>query len=131
MAPQVETLIPPGSVTPIGPYNHVAIVGDHITIGGVAGFDPETGLLAGSDVATQTRRILLSFEGMLKSVGSDLQHVVHVNIFMKDIGEFDQMNAAYSSVFTDHLPARTAFQVAALPKPGLRLTMNLTAVKRG
>ena len=127
---KVETLTPEGSVTPIGPYNHIAIVGENITIGGVAGFDPETGKLAGTDVASQTRQILKSFSGMLEAVGSDLKHVVHVNIFLKSIVDFDEMNAAYAEVFGDHLPARTAFAVSELPKPGLRLTMNLTAVKR-
>ncbi len=129
--PAVQTLTPPGTVTPIGPYNHIAIVGDWITIGGVAGFDPETGQLAGPDVASQTRRILRSFSDMLSSVGSDLAHAVHVNIFMKDMAEFDAMNAAYAEALGAHRPARTAFEVANLPKPGLRLTMNLTAVKAG
>ncbi|MEM7059268.1 MAG: Rid family hydrolase [Pseudomonadota bacterium] len=128
--PTVETFTPEGSVKPIGPYNHIAVVGDNITIGGVAGFDPETGQLAGPDVCAQTRQILNSFADMLETVGSDLNHVVHVNVFLKDIAEFSAMNATYSEVFSDHLPARTAFQVADLPKPGLRVTMNLTAVKR-
>jgi len=128
--PNVETYTPEGSVMPIGPYNHIAVVGDHITIGGVAGFDPETGQLAGPDVGAQTKQILKSFKGMLESVGSDLDHIVHINIFLKDIAEFEAMNAAYSQTFRDHQPARTAFQVGDLPKPGLRLTMNLTAVKR-
>lgn len=128
--PRVTTLTPEGTVTPIGPYNHIAIVGDNITIGGVAGFDPETGKLAGPDVGTQTRQILKSFAGMLEHAGSDLDHVVHVSIFLKDMSDFEEMNAVYSDVFGDHLPARTAFAVAELPKPGLRLTMNLTAVKR-
>ena len=127
----VKTLTPAGTMTPIGPYNHIAMVGDHITIGGVAGFTPETGKLAGPDVAKQTRQILRSFAQMLEAVGSDLRHVVHINIFLKDIGDFEAMNDVYAEVMGDHLPARTAFEVANLPKPGLRLTMNLTAVKRG
>ncbi len=129
--PDVETSTPPGTPTPIGPYSHIAKVGDNITIGGVAGFDPATGQLAGEDVYAQTVQILRSFEVMLKSVGSDLGHVVHINIFLKDMADFERMNEAYASVMGDHRPARTAFGVAALPKPGLRLTMNLTAVTAG
>ncbi|MBF6606361.1 MAG: hypothetical protein IVW53_12340 [Chloroflexi bacterium] len=52
-----------------------------ITIGGTAGVDPATGRLAGEDVGSQTRQILDSFEVMPSSVGSDLGHVVHVNVF--------------------------------------------------
>lgn len=128
--PTVDTSTPPGTPTPLGPYNHIARVGSWITIGGTAGFDPATGALAGPDVAAQTRRILESFRVMLASVDSDLAHVVHVNVFLLDMADFEAMNAAYVEVMGAHRPARTVIGVAELPKPGVRLTMNLTAVTR-
>jgi 2-iminobutanoate/2-iminopropanoate deaminase len=126
----VETSTPPGSPAPVGPYSHVAKVGSAITIGGVAGFDPATGDLAGPDVASQTRRILDSLAAMLESVGSDLDHVVHVNVFLLEVADFEAMNAAYAERLGAHRPARTVIGVRELPKPGVRLTMNLTAVTR-
>ena len=128
--PTVETSTPPGTPTPIGPYSHIARVGSSITIGGTAGFDPATGMLAGPDVTSQTRRILDSFAVMLASVDSDLAHVVHVNVFLRDMADFEAMNAAYVERMGAHRPARTVIGVAELPKPGIRLTMNLTAVTR-
>ena len=128
--PEVETSTPPGTPTPIGPYSHVAKVGSHITIGGTAGFDPATGELAGNDVASQTTRILDSFRVMLESVGSDLSHVVHVNVFLQEMADFEAMNAAYVSRMGAHRPARTVVGVRELPKPGVLVTMNLTAVTR-
>jgi len=128
--PKVETSTPPGTPTPIGPYSHVARVGSFITIGGVAGFDPATGELAGPDIASQTRQILTSFRTMLTSVNSDLDHVVHINIFLREMSDFEAMNAAYVEMMGSHRPARTVIGVRELPKPGLRLTMNLTAVTR-
>jgi 2-iminobutanoate/2-iminopropanoate deaminase len=128
--PRVETSTPPGTPTPIGPYSHVATVGTFVTIGGTAGFDPATGRLAGDDVASQTRQILDSFAVMLSSVGSDLGHVVHVNVFLARMSDFDAMNAAYVERMGDHRPARTVVGVNELPKPGVLLTMNLTAVSR-
>src|SRR5262245_62677493 len=95
MKTRVETLTPPNTPKPIGPYSHVAKVGSHITIGGTAGVDPATGQLAGPDVGSQTRQILESFRVMLESVGSDLGHVVHVNVFLLDMADFEAMNAAY------------------------------------
>ena len=130
MASQVETSTPPNTPTPIGPYSHIAKVGPFITIGGTAGVNPATGELAGPDVAAQTKQILESFKVMLASVGSDLAHVMHINIFLSDIADFARMNEAYIDVMGAHRPARTAFAVAALPKAGARLTMNLTAVTR-
>jgi 2-iminobutanoate/2-iminopropanoate deaminase len=126
--PRVDTSTPPGTPAPIGPYSHVAKVGSSITIGGTAGFDPATGELAGPDVAAQTTRILESFRTMLASVGSDLDHVVHVNVFLAEMSDFEAMNAAYVEVLGERRPARTVIGVRELPKPGVRLTMNLTAV---
>ena len=126
--PKVETSTPAGTPTPIGPYNHLAKVGNFITIGATAGVDPATGRLAGVDVASQTHQILTSFDVMLRSVGSDLDHVVHVNVFLKEMADFDAMNRAYVELMGDHRPARTVIGVRELPKPGVLLTMNLTAV---
>lgn len=128
--PEVVTSTPPGTPAPIGPYSHIAKVGSWISIGGTAGFEPTTGELAGADVASQTARILESFRVMLESVGSDLAHVVHVNVFLAEMAEFDAMNAAYVASMGTHRPARTVIGVRELPKPGVRLTMNLTAVTR-
>ena len=128
--PTVETSTPPNTPAPIGPYSHVAKVGQWITIGGTAGFDPATGQLAGADVAAQARQILDSFAVMLASVDSDLAHVVHVNVFLAHMSDFDAMNAAYVERMGAHRPARTVIGVRELPKPGVLVTMNLTAVTR-
>jgi 2-iminobutanoate/2-iminopropanoate deaminase len=126
--PAVETTTPRNTPEPIGPYSHIAKVGSLIAIGGTAGVDPATGQLAGADVGTQARQILDSFEVMLESVGSDLAHVVHVNIFLNEMSDFEALNAAYVEKMGDHRPARTVIGVRELPKPGVLLTMNLTAV---
>ncbi len=130
MSPDVETSTPPYTPQPIGPYNHIAKVGPFISIGGTAGINPATGQLAGADVYSQTKQILESFKIMLESVASDLNHVVHVNVFLKDMRDFDEMNRAYVEVMGNHRPARTVIGVNELPKPGVRLTMNLTAVTK-
>ena len=130
MSTRVETSTPPNTPTPIGPYNHIAKVGQFISVGGTAGVDPATGQLAGGDVYSQTKQILDSFRVMLESVESDLGHVVHINIFLKNMQDFEEMNRAYVEKMGDHRPARTVIGVSELPKPGVLLTMNLTAVTR-
>jgi len=128
--PKVETSTPPNTPTPIGPYNHIAKVGSFITIGGTAGVDPSTGKLTGDNAYAQAKQILTSFRVMLESVGSDLEHVVHVNVFLKEMKDFEEMNRAYVEMMGDHRPARTVIGVNELPKPGVLLTMNLTAVTK-
>lgn len=130
MTAQVERYTPANTMTPIGPYSHIAKVGSFITIGGTAGVDPATGELVGLDVASQTRQILDAFEIMLASVGSDLDRVLHINVFLADMDDFAEMNAAYAEKLGERGPARTAIAVSGLPKPGARLTMNLTAVAK-
>ena len=130
MANTVETSTPANTPEPIGPYNHIAKVGRFISIGGTAGVNPSTGQLAGSDVYSQAKQIITSFEVMLKSVGSDLNHIIHVNVYLKEMLDFDEMNRAYIEMLGDHRPARTVIGVCELPKPGVLLTMNLTAVTR-
>ncbi|GJL93080.1 RidA family protein [Hyphococcus sp.] len=128
MTHKVEISTPPNVMAPIGPYSHIAKTGQFITIGAVAGVDPATGELAGSDIASQTRQIIKSFDLLLASAGSDLDHVLHINVFLVDMSEFDAMNRAYIEVMGERRPARTAIGVSGLPKTGARLTMNLTAV---
>ena len=67
---------------------------------------------------------------MLEFVGSDLQHVIHVSVFLKDMRDFESMNRAYAEMMGNHRPARTVIGVQDLPKPGALLTMNLTAVTK-
>ena len=127
---RVHTSIPPNTPTPIGPYSHIAKVGEFITIGGTAGVNPATGELAGPDAYRQAREILRSFEVMLESVGSDLGHVLHINVFLLRVADFEEMNRAYVEGMGSHRPARTVIGVNELPKGGAVLTMNLTAVTR-
>lgn len=128
MTNTVETTTPANTPNPIGPYNHIARVGQFICIGGTAGVDPATGQLAGDDMYSQTRQIFKSFQIMLQSAGSDLNHIIHINVFLKDMRDFEEMNRAYIEMMGVHRPARTVIGVSELPKPGVLLTMNLTAV---
>ena len=128
MSMKVELSTPPNTMIPVGHYSHIARVGEWITIGATAGVDPATGELTGPDIASQTRQILHAFEVMLASVNSDLDHIIHINIFLKNMSDFDEMNSAYADIMGSRRPARTAIAVIDVPKPGALLTMNLTAV---
>lgn len=130
MSAKVETSSPRYTPEPIGPYSHVAKIGEFISISGTAGINPSTGMLAGPDVYSQARQILELFKVMLESAGSDMNHVIHVNVFLKDMQDFETMNRAYIEQMGDHRPARTVIGVNDLPKPGALLTMNLTAVMK-
>ena len=121
--PSVTTSTPAGTPKPIGPYSHISKVGQWITIGGTAAFDPASGALVGDTAYAQTKRILESFRVMLESAGSDLAHVVHVHVFLKHMSDFDEMNRAYAEVMGAHRPARRP-SGSTVPKPGVLLTVG-------
>ncbi len=124
----VETLTPPNVPKPMGPYSHIAKVGRSITLSGTAGSDHETGELAGPGAYEQAKQTIANFRAMLLSVGSDLDSIVHVNVFLKDMADYSEMNRGYAEAMGEHRPARTVIGVNEVPRPGAVLTMNLTAV---
>jgi 2-iminobutanoate/2-iminopropanoate deaminase len=117
----VITSTPANAPIPIGPYSNIAKVGTLITIGGVAGIDPKSGKLAGDEVGAQTRQILTNMSALLESVASDLQHVIHVNVFLRHMSDFEEMNRMYAECLGAHRPARTVIGVSELPKSGVLL----------
>ena len=125
---KVETFTPGHAMQPIGPYSHIAKAGPLIAISGTAGINPTTGEFAGPDVHSQAKQILESFRLMLEGVGSGISQVMHVQVFLLDMDDFEEMNRAYREVFSVHQPARTVIGVSALPKNGALLTMSLIAV---
>lgn len=127
----VETITPAGMFEPIGPYSHLTKAGPFISISGTPGVDPATGQMAGTDAYSQARQIVKNFRAMLAEVGATLENVMHVHVFLKQVGDFQEMNRAYAEVFGAHRPARTVICVADLPKQGALMTMNLTAYADG
>jgi 2-iminobutanoate/2-iminopropanoate deaminase len=116
-----------GLPAPGGPYSPGMRFDRLVFVSGQGATDPRTGQLAGPDVATQTAQCLENVEAILKAAGSNLQCVLRCGVFLIDIAEFPQMNAAYARVFGEHRPARTTVQAAALPGPGLRVEIDAVA----
>ena len=100
-----------------------------IFVSGQGATDPATGQLAGADATSQTEQCLKNLQAILQAAGSDLQHVLRCGVFLLDMSEFAEMNAAYSRMFGDHRPARTTIQAAALPGTGLRVEIDCIAYK--
>ena len=103
----------------IGPYSQGIKANGFVFVSGQLGLIPETGVFAEGGVAGQTRQSLKNVRHVLEAAGSGLEKVVKVTVFLKDMKDFAAMNAVYSEFFTEDFPARSAVQVAALPKDGL------------
>ena len=109
----------PNAPGAIGPYSQAVKVGSLMFLSGQLGIDPKTGEITG-DVAAQTKQALTNAKAILEAAGSTMDKVVKTTVFLSDIGNFAAMNGVYGTFFTEgSYPARSAFEVAALPKGGL------------
>lgn len=100
----------------IGPYSIATKFGDLIFTAGQLGFDPQSGELVSGGVEAETRQALTNLGNVLEAAGSSLDNVLKTTVFLRDINDFARMNAIYAEFFKEDCPARSAFQVAALPK---------------
>lgn len=100
----------------IGPYSLGVLAGPFIFTSGQLGLSPETGGLVDGGVGGETRQAILNLQNILESGGSSLEDVVKTTVFLRDIADFAKMNEIYAEFFTKNPPARSAVQVAALPK---------------
>ena len=103
----------------IGPYSQGIKANGFVFASGQIGLDPATGTFVKGGIEEQSRQVLLNVKNVLEAAGSGLDKVVKTTVFLKDINDFAAMNAVYSEFFKTDCPARSAVQVAALPKGAL------------
>ncbi len=116
----MKTVIRPArAAAPVGPYNHAVRYGDLLFCSGQIPLDPSTGELAGSDIRTQTERVLENIRVILEDQGLSFRHVVKSTVYLANLADFSAMNEVYARYFPDEQPARTTIQVAALPRGAL------------
>ena len=103
----------------IGPYCHAMQVADLVFCSGQTPLDPKTMKIIGTDIRTQTERVLQNLTLVLAGVGLDLKHVAKTTVYLKDMADFQGMNEVYSKVFGDHRPSRTTVAVKQNPLDAL------------
>lgn len=112
----VATTNAPGA---IGPYSQAIDCGTFMVTSGQLGLDPATGELA-ADITAQTRQSLTNVKAIVEAAGLTMDNVVKTTVFLQDMNDFAAMNAVYAEFFTEgQYPARSAVEVAKLPKGGL------------
>ncbi|KAG1357764.1 hypothetical protein G6F62_001318 [Rhizopus arrhizus] len=99
----------------IGPYAQAIKVNKMVYTSGSIPIVPETGEIS-QGIKEQTKQVLLNMSNVLEASGSSLDKVVKTTVFLKDMNDFNSMNEVYSSFFDKHQPARSAVEVARLPK---------------
>ena len=115
-----EILTSPNAPAAIGPYSPgVAASGKLTFISGQLPIDPATGAFPEGGVQAQTRQSLSNLRALLEAAGGGMENVVKTTVFLKDMNDFTAMNEVYAQFFTGEYPARSAVEVARLPKDAL------------
>jgi 2-iminobutanoate/2-iminopropanoate deaminase len=100
----------------IGPYSQAIIANGFVFCSGQTPIDPATGNLVPGGIEEQTHQVFKNLKAVLAAAGTDLEHVVKSNVFLKDMNNFATMNGIYASYFTGSPPARSTVEVARLPR---------------
>ena len=104
----------------IGPYSQAIDCGAFLITSGQVPFDPATGVIVEGGIEEQTRQSLKNVKAILEAAGLTMDNVVKTTVFLQNMGDFAAMNAVYAEFFTEgQYPARSAVEVAALPKGAL------------
>jgi 2-iminobutanoate/2-iminopropanoate deaminase len=112
----------------LGPYSQGIAAGSFVFCSGQIPLDPADGQLIDGDIGDRTTRVLKNLAAVLEAHGIGLGHVVKTVVFLTDLADFNEMNAAYAKFFPDQPPARSTIQVAALPK-GANIEIEAVAIK--
>lgn len=99
----------------IGPYSQAVRVGELLFTSGQIPLRLDGSLVPG-DVRDQTRQVMQNLQAVLEAGGSSLEQVVKCTCFLADMNDFAAVNEVYGEFFGKEPPARSAVQVARLPK---------------
>ncbi|WP_211748651.1 RidA family protein [Paenibacillus sp. Marseille-Q4541] len=121
-----KTIATPNAPGAIGPYSQAVQFGNMIITSGQLGMNA-AGEFPDS-VSEQAKQSLANVNAILEAAGYGMEHVVKTTVFLKDMNDFQTVNEVYATFFAEPYPARSAVQVAKLPKDGL-VEIEVIAVK--
>jgi 2-iminobutanoate/2-iminopropanoate deaminase len=105
----------PNAPAPIGQYSQAILANGMLFISGQCPINPKTGLLEMETIESATHLVMSNIEKLLHAAEMDFTHIVKCSIFLKDLGDFQKVNAIYATYFDSVPPARETVEVARLP----------------
>lgn len=112
------------------PFSDMVEAGGMLYLSGLVSEDFDSGEMMHGTIAEETRQIFKNLKWLLEGAGSDLEHVVRVEVLLADFSERDEMNEEYMKHFSaEHMPARLCFGGVELAA-GCKIEIQVTAVKK-
>lgn len=106
----------PGAPAPIGPYSQAILKNDTLYVSGQIPMNPTSGEIVNDSIEAATEQVMENLSALLKEADMSMENVVKCSIFLKDLEDFNAVNAIYARYFRSEPPARETVQVARLPK---------------
>lgn len=113
---------------PVGPYSQAVIAGNTLYVSGQIPLDPYSNKLIDSNMSLAAKQVLDNIAAILSEAGFNFNQVVKSTIFITDMSKFQEVNAVYSTYFTDSFPARETVEVSKLPL-GAQVEISVIAVR--
>ncbi|MCK5100830.1 MAG: RidA family protein [Desulfobacteraceae bacterium] len=99
----------------IGPYSQGVVSNGFLFTSGQLPIDPETGKIPECSIEEKAHIVFRNLSAIAEEAGTSLKDAVKTTVFLTDINDFQAVNSVYAMYFKEPFPARSAFQVAALP----------------
>lgn len=110
------TVVTKDAPLPVGPYSQAVKTGNMFFLSGQIALDPKTNNLVTDTIENEIRQIFANMSAVAKANGGTLDHMIKLNIFLTDLGNFQLLNNIMMEYFTEPYPARSTIGVASLPK---------------
>jgi len=109
----------------VGPRMSQAVIhGDTVYLAGIV-----ADRRAGTSVADQTTQVLQRIDDLLAKAGTDKSKLLKANIWLRDIGDFAEMNSVWDKwVPQGHAPARACVE-SLMASPNILVEIQVIAAK--
>ncbi|MEZ9067654.1 RidA family protein [Vibrio atlanticus] len=103
----------------VGPFSQAIKSNGMLYLSGQLPLDPETMKFSASNVTGQAEQIFRNISSVIAEANCEKESIVKTTVFLSDMNNFAEFNAAYSEFFGEHKPARSCIEVARLPLDAL------------
>lgn len=112
----------------VGPYSQAVMTKDMIYTSGQIPINPAEGKIVAETIEAQTEQVMKNLKAVLAEAGVGMDRIVKTTCYLADIADFAAFNGVYAQYFPENPPARSCFQVAALPM-GAKVEVEVIAVR--
>lgn len=114
----MEPIVTHNAPAAIGPYSQAIKANGFVYCSGQIPLNPDGNMIEGG-IVEQTTQVLKNLQAVLQAAGSDLNKILKVTVYLKDMKMFQEFNQVYGSFFVQHKPARATVGINELPKGAL------------